>query len=180
MAHFAELDSKNIVLRVIVVHNNELLDADGNEVEQKGINFCRNLLGGTWVQTSYNANFRGCFACRGQIYDAEQDIFREPTEEELNPPVMISATENDFIFTANDADNDFIVLSNDVDNDFVVTDADTSHTAGDIMFTANDADNDFIVLSGSTAGDNDFVITTNDSDNDIVLLDNDSNDVENP
>jgi len=198
MAHFAELDSRNIVKRVIVVHNNELLDADGNEVEQKGIDFCKSLFGGTWVQTSYNANFRGCFASRGQIYDAEQDIFIPPTiltEEELSQSIVISATDNDndndFIFTANDADNDFIVLSNDNDNDFVVTDADTSHTAGDIMFTANDADNDFIVLSGSTAGDNDFVITTNDSDNDfivlsndsdndIVLLDNDSNDVENP
>ena len=46
MAHFAEIGLNNIVERVIVVHNNELLDENGNEVEQNGINFCRNLLGG--------------------------------------------------------------------------------------------------------------------------------------
>ena len=47
MAHFAEIGLNNVVERVIVVHNNELLDENGNEVEQNGINFCRNLLGGT-------------------------------------------------------------------------------------------------------------------------------------
>ena len=37
MAHFAELDENNTVLQVIVVHNNELLGADGNEYEEKGV-----------------------------------------------------------------------------------------------------------------------------------------------
>ncbi len=31
MAHFAELDENNIVTKVIVVHNNELLDDEGQE-----------------------------------------------------------------------------------------------------------------------------------------------------
>ena len=39
MAHFAELDENNIVTRVVVIHNNELLDDEGNESEAKGIAF---------------------------------------------------------------------------------------------------------------------------------------------
>jgi hypothetical protein len=75
MAHFAELNENNVVLRVIVVHNNELLDENNIEQEQKGIDFCINLFGGTWVQTSYNANFRNVFAGIGMTYDKEKDIF---------------------------------------------------------------------------------------------------------
>lgn len=41
MAHFAELDSNNVVLRVIVADDKE---------------WCENNLGGTWVQTSYNTH----------------------------------------------------------------------------------------------------------------------------
>ena len=37
-----------------MVHNNELLDENGNELEQKGIDFCTNLFGGNWLQTSVN------------------------------------------------------------------------------------------------------------------------------
>jgi hypothetical protein len=75
MAHFAEIDQDNRVLRVIVVDNRDTSDADGNEIEQVGRNFCSNLLGGNWVQTSYNANFRGCFASIGCLYDPVLDIF---------------------------------------------------------------------------------------------------------
>jgi len=75
MAHFAELDETNIVKRVIVVHNNELLDENGNELEQKGIDFCVNLLGGKWVQTSIHANIRKNYAGIGMIYDPMRDAF---------------------------------------------------------------------------------------------------------
>jgi len=78
MAHFAELDSNNEVIRVIVVHDNELVDENGVEVEQKGIDFCKSLFGGTWAQTSYNGNFRGCFAGKGFVYDSENDVFIAP------------------------------------------------------------------------------------------------------
>jgi len=78
MAHFAELDETNTVTRVIVVHNNELLDENNNELEQKGIDFCVNLLGGTWKQTSYNANFRKNYASKGYLYDPIRDAFIEP------------------------------------------------------------------------------------------------------
>jgi len=78
MAHFAELDQQNTVKRVIVVNNSELLDDNGNEVEQKGIDFCNSLFGGTWVQTSYNANFRKHFAGQGYRYNEDLDAFIPP------------------------------------------------------------------------------------------------------
>ena len=76
MAHFAEI-SDGIVTRVLVVHNDELL-VDGVEVEQKGIDFLNNLLGGTWVQTSYNGNIRKQYAGIGFTYDADADQFVAP------------------------------------------------------------------------------------------------------
>lgn len=75
MAHFAELDENNIVTNVIVVHNDEILDENGNESEQKGIDFCANLLGGKWIQTSYNNNFRKNYAGIGYLYDPIRDAF---------------------------------------------------------------------------------------------------------
>ena len=53
MAHFAKINENNIVEQVIVIHNNELLD-NGIESQEKGKQFCADLFGGTWVQTSYN------------------------------------------------------------------------------------------------------------------------------
>ena len=77
MAHFAELGEDNIVLRVIVVNNEELM-VDGEESEAKGAEFCRNLLGGTWKQTSYNGNFRKNYAGMGYTYDSSRDAFIPP------------------------------------------------------------------------------------------------------
>ena len=81
MAHFAELDENNVVTRVIVIHNNELLNENGNESEQKGINFCVAHYGGTWIQTSYNGNFRKNFAGIGYIYNPVTDEFNEPSDQ---------------------------------------------------------------------------------------------------
>jgi hypothetical protein len=75
MAHFAELDNNNTVLRVLVVNNNELLDENSVEQEQKGIDFLQSLFGGKWVQTSYNSTFRKAFAGIGSAYDADKDVF---------------------------------------------------------------------------------------------------------
>ena len=77
MAHFAQLEN-NIVKQVIVVSNQDILDENGQESEQKGIDFCSNLLGGTWKQTSYNANIRKNYAGIGYKYDAELDAFIPP------------------------------------------------------------------------------------------------------
>lgn len=78
MAHFAQLDENNIVQQVIVVHNNELLDETGTERELKGQAFCTNLLGGNWVQTSYNSSFRKNYAGVGFAYDPVRDAFIPP------------------------------------------------------------------------------------------------------
>lgn len=78
MAHFAEIGLDNVVERVIVVHNNELLDSEGVEQESLGAEFCRTLFGGTWVQTSYNGNIRKNFAGKGFTYDTSRDAFIPP------------------------------------------------------------------------------------------------------
>ena len=79
MAHFAQIEN-GTVTQVIVVHNNELL-VDGVEVESRGLEFCQNLFGGTWVQTSFNAatnGFRKQYAGIGYSYDATADVFIAP------------------------------------------------------------------------------------------------------
>jgi len=55
MAHFAKLGLNSEVIEVHVVDNGNLLDSDGNEQEQIGIDYLLGVHGGgTWVQTSYN------------------------------------------------------------------------------------------------------------------------------
>ncbi len=78
MAHFAELGENNTVLRVIVVDNKDTMNTNGVEVEEIGAAFCRNLLGGTWKQTSYNGNFRKNYAGFGFTYDSQRDAFIPP------------------------------------------------------------------------------------------------------
>lgn len=72
MAHFARIDENNKVVEVLVVDNSQ---------EHRGQEFlavdCG--LGGTWIQTSYNANFRGRYAGIGDTYDAVNDVFVAPT-----------------------------------------------------------------------------------------------------
>jgi hypothetical protein len=78
MAHFAELDSNNIVKQVIVVRNEDTSTSEGAEVESIGIAFCQNLLGGTWIKTSYNASIRKNYASIGYTYDSSRDAFIPP------------------------------------------------------------------------------------------------------
>lgn len=78
MAHFAEIDSNNVVLRVIVVSNKDTSDANGVEKEHIGAAFCERLFGGTWVQTSYNGNIRKNYAGIGYTYRADIDAFVPP------------------------------------------------------------------------------------------------------
>lgn len=75
MAHFAELDDNNIVIRVIVVNNEDCSDEYGIEHEQLGIDFCTSMLGGRWVQTSYNRSVRKNYAGIGYMYDGTRDAF---------------------------------------------------------------------------------------------------------
>ena len=68
MAHFAEI-LNGVVQRVIVVHDND---------EANGAQFCHDLLGGVWVQTSYNNRIRKQFAGIGYTYDSNADVFIAP------------------------------------------------------------------------------------------------------
>ena len=78
MAHFAEINASNEVLRVVVVANDELLDENGDEQESLGATFCNTLFGGTWKQTSYNGNIRKNYAGIGFTYDSGRDAFIPP------------------------------------------------------------------------------------------------------
>ena len=69
----------NLVTQVIVVDNSDILDEDGNESEAIGVQFCADLLGGTWVQTSYNGTFRKNYAGVGDTYDSTRNAFIEPS-----------------------------------------------------------------------------------------------------
>jgi len=78
MAHFAELDGNNVVLRVVVIGNADTSDANGVEKEHIGAAFCERLFGGTWKQTSYNGNMRKRYAGIGYTFNAELDAFVAP------------------------------------------------------------------------------------------------------
>ena len=75
MAHFAEIDETSIVLRVLVVPNEE--EANGSEYLSNTLG-----LGGTWIQTSYNGNIRKNFAGIGFTYDPVRDAFIAPEPED--------------------------------------------------------------------------------------------------
>ena len=77
MAHFAHLDSDNIVINVEVVNNEVITDGDGNEQEQLGIDFLTQLHNsdGRYKQTSYNNNFRKNYAGTNFTYDPVRDAF---------------------------------------------------------------------------------------------------------
>jgi hypothetical protein len=80
MAHFAKLDENNIVIEVHVINNNDILDENGNESEQLGIQWLTNWSGGytNWKQTSYNKNFRVHYAGVGFTYRQDLDAFVPP------------------------------------------------------------------------------------------------------
>ena len=65
MAHFAQIDDNNIVIKVLRIEQ-EVIDTGKFGDTSK------------WVQTSYNGNIRGRFAGIGYTYNDEKDIFIEP------------------------------------------------------------------------------------------------------
>jgi|ETNvirenome_2_60_1030617.scaffolds.fasta_scaffold00261_20 hypothetical protein len=91
MAHFAELNADNIVIKVAVVNNDKIKDSNGNESEALGIAFCKNHRNSTntWVQTSYNTRggvhslggtpLRKNYAGKGYKYYPEHDLFAPPS-----------------------------------------------------------------------------------------------------
>ena len=82
MAHFAELNSDNEVIRVVVISNDDVI-ANGGDYSSQAETFVSNLIphltGGTsWKQTSYNNNQRKQYAGLGYTYDATKDKFILP------------------------------------------------------------------------------------------------------
>jgi hypothetical protein len=71
MAHWAELDENNVVIRVTVGNNND-------PVGDEGYSWIMENLGGRWIKTSYNGNIRKNFAGVGYKYDEALDAFIPP------------------------------------------------------------------------------------------------------
>jgi len=78
MAHFAQINSDNVVTQVIVVSNDDCAGGTYPASDSVGAAFCNNLLGGTWKQTSYNNNFRVRYAGIGYAFNEELDAFIAP------------------------------------------------------------------------------------------------------
>jgi len=72
MSHFAEIDSNNIVIRVLV---------GDNSMPNEGLDWLVENLGGTWIKTSYNNNIRFNYAGIGYTYDSVRDAFIAPEPE---------------------------------------------------------------------------------------------------
>ena len=87
MAYFAKLGTGNIVENVISINNAVIIDANGVEQEQLGVDFINKLYktNDVWKQTSYNTNggvhslggtpFRKNYAGMGYTYDSQRDAF---------------------------------------------------------------------------------------------------------
>lgn len=79
MAHFAELDSDNKVIRVVVI-SNEDVDANGGDLHPDAETFVASIVphsenGVAWKQTSYHHNFRKQYAGTIHYYDSFKDKF---------------------------------------------------------------------------------------------------------
>ena len=79
MAHFAELNLSNEVLRVIVVSNDDV-DANGGDQHADAETFVTTIVphstgGVAWKQCSYNNNFRKQYAGKGYTYNSSKNIF---------------------------------------------------------------------------------------------------------
>ena len=112
MAHFAEIDGDNIVTRVLVVPN---------EQENRGHEYLANDLdlGGTWVQTSYNARIRKNYAGIGYTFDSVRDAFIPPkpfaswvlNEDTCNWDAPVARPEDDKFYTWDEATTSWIEVT---------------------------------------------------------------------
>ena len=97
MAHWAEIDENNIVLRVTVGDNNS---------PDEGYQWLIDNLGGTWIKTSYNNNIRGVYAGIGYSYNSDEDIFVSPqpfpswirSGSSWNPPTPMPEDDKRYIW----------------------------------------------------------------------------------
>lgn len=69
MAHFAKIDSQNLITDVLVVANSDIQDLPFPESEPVGVAYLRSMFPDTdWKQTSYNGNFRYRYAGIGYTF----------------------------------------------------------------------------------------------------------------
>jgi hypothetical protein len=82
MAHFAELDQLNRVIRIVVACNDDIANNGGEQSEQAAEHFktvCPlSSAGIKYVQTSYNHSFRRSFAGIGMIFREDLNMFIDP------------------------------------------------------------------------------------------------------
>ena len=121
MAHFAELNSSNEVLRVIVISNDDV-EANGGELSSEAETFVASIVphsedGTAWKQTSYNNNFRKQYAGIGHTYDASKDKFILPqpypswsldSNDDWQAPVAkptVTEIDSNIVYTSWDEDN---------------------------------------------------------------------------
>jgi hypothetical protein len=121
MAHFAELNSSNEVLRVIVISNDDV-DANGGDLHADAETFVASIVphstGGTaWKQTSYNNNFRKQYAGIGDTFDASKNKFIKPkpfpswsldSNDDWQAPVTkptVTEIDSNIVYTSWDEDN---------------------------------------------------------------------------
>jgi len=82
MAHYARVNSDNIVVYVTPVSNEMITDEDGVEHEDWAFDHLYSTIpdsiGDRWVQTSYNNNFRRTYAGIGYTWDENQNAFIPP------------------------------------------------------------------------------------------------------
>ena len=112
MAHFAEIDGDNVVTRVLVVPN---------EQENRGHEYLATDLGlgGTWVQTSYNATIRKNYAGIGYTFDSVRDAFIPPkpfaswvlNEDTCNWDAPVARPEDDKMYTWDEATTSWIEVT---------------------------------------------------------------------
>ena len=80
MAHFALVDDTNTVREIITIGNDDCGGGEFPESEPIGQAFIASIgLTGTWLQTSYHANFRSKYAGIGDVYVADSDEFVSST-----------------------------------------------------------------------------------------------------
>lgn len=121
MAHFAELNNSNEVLRVVVISNDDVA-ANGGDLHADAETFVASIVpystdGVAWKQTSYNNNFRKQYAGIGVTYDAGKDKFISPqpypswsldSNDDWEAPVTYP--------TVTEIDSNLVIITWDEDN----------------------------------------------------------------
>jgi len=96
MAYFAQIDSNNVVQRVISIDDSDCSDIFGTEYDEVGSCFCKKHVNAplVWKQASYNKRIRKNFPSEGYLYDSENDFFYPPRPTDSDGDVCNSWTLN--------------------------------------------------------------------------------------